>query len=73
MSLNDALKRIITNGQHISNQQMKMFQWLYDRAVHQILKFGDILNQSVTCIYSDMKHFDNSQHCMINLMISQIF
>lgn len=44
LSLNDALKKIITNGQHNSNQQMKMFQWLYDRAVLQINKFGEILN-----------------------------
>jgi hypothetical protein len=44
LSLNDALKKIITNGQHNSNQQMKMFQWLYDRAVLQITKFGEILN-----------------------------
>ena len=44
VSLNDALKKIITNGQHNSNQQMKMFQWLYDRAVLQIIKFSEILN-----------------------------
>lgn len=51
----------------------KLFMWLQYRASMQIWNFGDIIKQSIICIYGDFKQGENQEMCLNNLVFSQIF